>query len=197
MLTSPIASYGGFGMVRVGVDRDGDAVISCHSGGGSVAQVWASRWSRTGTLAAPLRISAATDNVGFHHALATDLDGDSMIVWPRYSSGKPELLGRRLSAGGTRGTVTALGAGDRPDLALDDDGDGNLVFHTVVPKSAPPYSYTKISARLISRSGGFGTTKTLTSDGRVPQADARPTSRFTVIWQQETFPYTIKSVTGP
>ncbi|WP_406421026.1 hypothetical protein OH809_20690 [Streptomyces sp. NBC_00873] len=53
VLTSSIASYGGFGMVRVGVDRDGDAVISYHSGGGARPQVWASRWSRTGTLAAP------------------------------------------------------------------------------------------------------------------------------------------------
>jgi hypothetical protein len=198
VLTSSIASYGGFGMVRAGVDRDGDAVISYHSGGGARPQVWASRWSRTGTLAAPLRISASTDNVGFHQALATDLDGDSMIVWTRYnSSGKLELLGRRLSAGGTRGTVTTLGPGDRPDLALDDDGDGMVVFHTVVPTSTIPYSYTKSSARLVSRSGTFGTTKTLTSDGRVPQVDARPSSRFTMIWQRATHPGTIKSVTGP
>lgn len=35
------------------------------------------------------------------------------------------------------------------------------------------------------------------SDGRVLQVDARPSSRFTVIWQQESFPYTIKSDTGP
>lgn len=55
----------------------------------------------------------------------------------------------------------------------------------------------RVRARLISRAGTFGTTKTLTSDGWVPQADARPNSRFTVLWQQETFPHTIKSVTGP
>ncbi|MEU8849827.1 hypothetical protein AB0C70_27195 [Streptomyces sp. NPDC048564] len=197
VLTTSIASYGMFGMVRVGVDRDGDAVISYRSGGGDRSQVWASRWSRTGTLAAPLRISTSTDNVGFHHALATDLDGDSIIVWTRYNGNNLELLGRRLSAAGTRGTVTNLGLGDRPDVVLDDDGDGMLVFHTVVPTSTIPYSYTKTSARLISRSGAFGTTKTLTSDGRVPQVDARPSSRFTVIWQQATHPGTIRSVTGP
>ncbi|OEJ48661.1 hypothetical protein AR457_02485 [Streptomyces agglomeratus] len=198
VLTSPIASYGGFGMVRVGVDRDGDAVVSYRSGGGTRPQVWTSRWSRTGTLASPLRISASTDNVGFHHTLGTDLDGDSVVVWTRYNSSKKlELVGRRLSAGGTRSTTTTLGLGDRPDLALDDDGDGMLVFHTVVPTATIPYSYTKSSARLISRSGTFGTTKTLTSDGRVAQVDARPTARFTVIWQQASHPYTIKSVTGP
>ncbi|MFJ8081910.1 hypothetical protein ACIQ6Y_14990 [Streptomyces sp. NPDC096205] len=197
VLTSAIASYAGFGAVRVGVDRDGDAVITYHSGGGDRAQQWASRWSRTGTLSAPLRISASTDNVGFAHALATDLEGDSMIVWNRLNSGRSELLGRRLSAAGTRGAVVALGAGDRPDLAVDDDGDGMLVFHTVVPTSTIPYSYTKTTARTFTRSGGWGTAKILTSDGRVPQVGSRPTARFTVIWQREASPYTIRSVTGP
>ncbi|MEV3853955.1 hypothetical protein AB0J38_06465 [Streptomyces sp. NPDC050095] len=197
LITTPIASYGGFGMVRVGVDRDGDAVISYRSGGGTVPQVWASRWSRTGTLSSPLRISASTDNAGNHHTLATDLEGDSVIVWTRNVSGKLELRGRTLSAGGTLGTVTALGAGDRPDLALDDDGDGMLVYATVLPKSAPPYSYTQVSAKLVSRTGTFGTAKVLTSDGRVPQVAARPAALFTVDWQQESYPYTIKSVQGP
>lgn len=197
VLTTPIAAYGGFGMVRVGVDRDGDSVITYHSGGGDRSQVWATRWSRTYTLASPLRISASTDNVGFHHTLATDLDGDSVIVWTRYTDGKLELRGRRLTAAGARGTVVGLGLGDRPDLAVDDDGDGMLVFHTVVPKDTPPYSYTKTSSRTVSRSGAWGTTKTLTSDGRVPQVDTRPSAKFTVIWEQESFPYTIKSMTGP
>jgi hypothetical protein len=197
VLTSPIASYAGFGAVRAGVDRDGDAVIAYRSGGGERAQLWVSRWSRTGTLAAPLRISASTDNVGLHHALATDLEGDSVIVWTRTNSGKPELLARRLTATGTRGAVTVLGTGDRPDLAVDDDGDGMLAFHTVVPTSTPPYSYTKATARTVNRSGTWGTAKTLTSDGRVPQVDAGPTARFTVIWQRGTHPYTIRSVTGP
>lgn len=198
VLTSSIASYGGFGMVRVGVDRDGDAVVSYRSGGGDRPQVWASRMSRTNALASPLRISASTDRAGFHHAPATDLDGDSVIVWTRYNStGKLELLGRRLSASGSRGATTVLGLGDRPDLALDDDGDGMVAFHTVVQTSTTPYSYTKATARPVSRSGAFGTAKTVTSDGRVPQLDTRPTARFTLVWQRATHPYTIKSVTGP
>lgn len=198
VLTSSIASYGGFGMVRVGVDRDGDAVVSYRSGGGDRPQVWASRMSRTDALASPLRISASTDRAGFHHAPATDLDGDSVIVWTRYNStGKLELLGRRLSASGSRGATTVLGLGDRPDLALDDDGDGMVAFHTVVQTSTTPYSYTKATARPVSRSGAFGTAKTVTSDGRVPQLDTRPTARFTLVWQRATHPYTIKSVTGP
>ncbi|MEV0373133.1 hypothetical protein AB0I10_25470 [Streptomyces sp. NPDC050636] len=194
VLTSSIASYAGFGMVRVGVDRDGDAVISYRSGGGTRPQLWASRWSRTGTLGSPLRISSSTDNVGVHHSLATDLDGDSMLVWTRWnSSSRLEMLGRQLSAGGTRGTTTVLGLNDRPDIALDDDGDGMLVYQT--PSS--PYSAQQVGARLISRSGSFGSSKTLTSDGRVPQVDARPSYRFTALWQQVSYPYSINAVAGP
>lgn len=197
VLTSPIASYGGFGMVRIGVDRDGDAVITYHSGGGTVPQVWASRWSNTGTLADPLRISDPADNVSFHHALATDLDGDSVIVWTRNVNGKIELLGRRLAADGTLGGVTSLGLGDRPDLALDDDGDGTLVYHTTFSDPTPPYSHTETSARPVNVSGTFGPAETLTTDGRVPQVGAGPTGGSTVIWQQESFPYTIKSASTP
>ncbi|MFF5476869.1 hypothetical protein ACFY5C_05925 [Streptomyces sp. NPDC012935] len=58
---------------------------------------------------------------GWTPALATGLDGYSMIVWTRsHSTGKFEVLG--------------------------DDGDGVLVLHPVVPKSTPPYSYTRTSA---------------------------------------------------
>lgn len=194
VLTTPIDAYAGFGAVLVGVDRDGDAVISYRSGGGTVPQIWASRWSSGGTLADPLRISAETDNVAFQHALATGPDGDSMIVWTRYDAGKTELLGRRIAADGTLGSVSALGVGDRPDLSLSDGGDGMLVYQTELAKSTPPYTYTETSARPISSNGTFGEAKTLTSDGRVPQVAASPTSQFTVVWQQESYPYTIKSV---
>ena len=194
VLTSEIASYGGFGMVRVGVDSDGDAVISYRSGGGARPQVWASRWSGTGTLGVPLNVSSPTDNVGFHHALATDLEGDSMLVWSRWNSdNRIEMLGRALSRTGTLGTITNLGLHDRADIALDDDGDGLVVFHS----PSPPYEAQQVSARLISPTGSFGTTNTLTSDGRVPQVGARPSYRFTVTWQQASPPYSIQAVAGP
>jgi hypothetical protein len=192
VLTSAIASYGGFGMVRVGVDSDGDAVISYRSGGGARPQVWASRWSRAGTVDDPMSVSPSTDYVGFHHALATDLEGDSMLVWTRWNSdNRIEMLGRQLSRTGTLGTITSLGLHDRPDIALDDDGDGLLVFHS----PGPPYEAQEVGARLIGPSGSFGSTETLTSDGRVPHVDARPSYRFTVIWQQISYP-SILAVAG-
>lgn len=50
----------------------------------------------------------------------------------------------------------------------------------------------------VDRQGGHLRHREDTHFGRPgSQVDTRPTSRFTVIWQQESFPYTIKSVTGP
>jgi hypothetical protein len=194
VLTSAIAAYAGFGMVRVGVDGDGDAVVSYHSGGGARPQVWASLWSRTGDVGPPVEVSAPTDFVGFHHALATDIDGDSILVWTRYDgSNRIEMLGTSLSRTGVLGTVTSLGFHDRPDLAVDDGGNGLVVFHS----PSPPYEPNEVGARLVSPSGAFGGPVTITSNGRVPRADARPDGRFTVVSQQASRPYSIEATTGP
>ena len=193
VITSAIASYGGFGMVRVGVDSVGDAVISYRSGGGAHPQLWVSRWSVTGTLSDPINVSS-TDNVGFHHALATDHEGDSMLVWTRWNGDdRIEMLGRRVSRTGPLGAVTSLGLYDRPDIAVDDDGDGLLVFHS----PSPPYEPQEVGARLISSSGSFGDTRTLTTDGQGPDVDASPSDRFTVAWRQSSYPPSMQATTGP
>lgn len=194
VFTTPIADLGGFGVPRVSVDRDGDATLFFRSGGGAHPRFWARRWNHSGSLSKIVAISPRTQNAGNYYTVASDLQGDSMFVWTRWNSdGRTELFGRRLSRTGSLGTSTRLGYYDRPDLVLDDDGDGLVVSH--FPSS--PYDATKVSARRVSRSGTFGASKTLTSDGRVPQVDSSPTGRFTVVWQQETMPYQIHVTTGP
>jgi hypothetical protein len=144
-------------------------------------------------LSDPIDVSS-TDNVGFHHALATDLEGDSMLVWTRWNGdNRIEMLGRQLSRTGTLGPVTSLGLNDRPDIALDDDGDGLLVFHS----PSPPHQPHEVGARLISPSGSFGDPQTLTSDGLGPHVDASPSYRFTVTWRQSSHPASIQATTGP
>lgn len=77
-----------------------------------------------------------------------------MLVWTRWNGDhRIEMLGRQLSRAGTLGAVTSLGLYDRPEIALDDDGDGLLVFHS----PSPPYEAQEVGARLISPSGSFGT----------------------------------------
>jgi hypothetical protein len=193
VLTSAIEAYGGFGMVRVGVDSAGDAVISYLSGGGAHPQVWVSRWSAIGTASDPVSVSAS-DNAGFHHDLATDLDGDSMLVWTRWNdASRIEMLGRQLTRAGILGPVTSLGLHNRPEIALDDDGDGLVVFES----PSPPYEADEVGARVISSSGSFGETEVLTSNGVWPHLAASPDGRFTVAWRQATYPPSMQAVAGP
>jgi len=192
VLTSTIASSRPFGLVKVGVDGDGDAVISHLSGGGGHIRVWASRWSRTGTVDAPVDVSSPTDNSGLLHTLATDLEGDTMLLWTRQSGHSIEVLGRQMSRTGTLGEITSLGECDEPNLAVDDDGDGVVVCHS----PGRPYSAHDVVVRPFTPTGSFGTATTLSSDGHEPQVAAGPSSRFTVIWQQVSYPYSMWSATG-
>jgi hypothetical protein len=196
-LTSSTAAVGGpgFGMLRVGVDRDGDTLVSFLAGGTNGPRVWVRRWSRSGALRGLLAVSSPAYAAGLHHTVATDLDGDSILVWTRHNAAahQTELLGRRLTAAGTLGGPVGLGLGDRPTVALDDNGDGLVVWHT--PGS--PQEATQVKARTISQTGGFGAARTLSSDGRVARTDTSPAGRFAVVWQRRSYPYTIKAAFGP
>ena len=87
----------------------------------------------------------------------------------------------------------SLGLGDRPEVALDDNGDGLVVWHA--PGS--PQEATQVKARTISQTGVFGAARTLSSDGRVTRTDTSPSGRFAVVWQRKSYPYTIKAAFGP
>ncbi|MER6628529.1 hypothetical protein ABT301_09840 [Streptomyces sp. NPDC000987] len=73
------------------------------------------------------------------------------------------------------GSAPGWFAADSPQVSVDRQGEALRAC------TAGDLSTTYTGARLISRSGAFGAAKTLTSDGRVPQVDVRPSSRFTVI----------------
>ncbi|WP_020575412.1 hypothetical protein [Actinopolymorpha alba] len=190
VLIAPISSVGGFGWVHVGVDQDGDAVISFASNGEEQPGLWISRWSRSGSLSAPFVASAPTDRLGMFHALATDLEGDSMLVWTRgNSSNQLEMVGRMVNRDGALGAITRLGLYDHPQLALDDDGDGLVTFDI-------PGSTDQVGTRTISRTGSFGSTKTLS--GRFHQVDIGPTGRATVMWMSGTYPdVAYRAISGP
>ena len=185
----------GYGRVAVGVDRDGDAVVTLRRAANSsdLPRLWARRWSRTGTLSAVMALAPSTDNLTFYHALATDLEGDSMVIWSRRTSTtQTDVFGRRISSTGALGAITRLGVGDRPDVALDDDGNGLAVWQS----PGPPYDATQVLARSISTAGAFGATVTLSTDGRVPRTAATPGGNFGVTWQQKSYPYTIRARFG-
>jgi hypothetical protein len=53
-----------------------------------------------------------------------------------------------------------------------------------------------VYARKVSTTGVFGATVTLSSYGRVPRAGSSPGGRFSVVWQQATYPYQIHARFG-
>ena len=116
-----------------------------------------------------------------------------MLVWTRWNGdNRIEMLGRQCPPG-TLGAVTSFGLCDRPEIALDDDGDGLLVFHS----PSPPYEAQDVGARLISSSGSFRDIQTLTSDGEWPHVAASPDYRFTVAWRKSSDPPSIYAIAGP
>jgi hypothetical protein len=184
----------GYGRLNVGVDRDGDAVVTMRRAqSDGTSRLWARRWARTGALGAIQLIAPATDNLTFYSTVAMDLEGDSMIIWSRRSSQtQTDVFGRRMYRTGALGAITRLGVGDRPRVALDDDGNGLAVWHY----PGPPYNPNRVLARPISTSGTFGTTAVLTTDGGVPRVDASPGGNFAVVWQQKSYPYPIRARFG-
>jgi hypothetical protein len=194
----PAASGIGYGMVTVGDDRDGDAVIcfnrSINSGNGGPTHVWARRWTRTGRVGTVLRLSSATRNVTFYHAVSTDLAGASTVVWGQWTSqGGTAMYGRRISKTGSLGPIRSLGAGDRPAVALDDAGAGLAVWQSPGANTGA----SKVVGRRISTSGSFGPLVQLSSDGGVVRVASSPLGHFSITWQQRSAPYRIRARFGP
>ncbi|MEH1057235.1 hypothetical protein V6U89_18785 [Micromonospora sp. CPCC 206171] len=192
-IASPVTGVG-YGRVSANLDRDGDAVISYRrSHTSELPRVRVRLYSRAGTLSDVIYATPSTHDVTFYSALATDLDGDSVLVWSRRtSSTTTEVYGRRISRSGTLGTITNLGVGDRPAVTVDDDGNGLAAWHS----PGPPYAAKEVHARTVARDGVFGAAERLSTNGRVVRVDSSPTGRFSVIWQRASHPYDIRARFG-
>jgi hypothetical protein len=189
VIASGRSSRGGLAMVRVTADRDGDATISLRQSAGKRPRVLLRHWRRGGSLGALVPVSPPAHANGFHHALAGDLDGDSIVLWTRsLPEDRFAVYGRSISRAGRLGPVTNLGRGDFPDIALDDDGDGIAVWHH------PDDDVTDAVRRsTISGATTFGRVRKLATNGRVPQASASPNARLVVVWQLNFSPYRIQA----
>lgn len=195
----PHAAGIGYGMVSVSSDRRGNAVISFmrsdNTAKGGPSHVWARRWRRSGRLGAVLRISRAAGSVHVYNVVATGFAGNSMVAWSQWTSAtRTAVFARRISAAGRLGPVIRLGGGDRPDIAVGDSGAGLAVWQGGLASST---DVTSVYARRFSSSGKFGPLRKLSSDGRVVRVAASPRGRYSVTWQQSSYPYAIRGRFGP
>jgi hypothetical protein len=173
-------------LVRVGVDRDGDALVGFVSGAGADRRVRIRRWSRGGALSRLRAVSPPAHAIAFHLALATDLQGDGVVVWTRaLPDDRFAVHGRLVPRRGHLGRVARFGRGDRPDVTLDDAGGGAVVW-----QYPDDDIKTAVRSRRI-RPRGFGPVRTVARDAAAPRAGAAPRGRVVAVWQRPTYLYRI------
>src|SRR4030095_8412206 len=95
-----------------------------------------------------------------------DRQGDALLVWVRTTQEYPHYRRAQIrfrSHTGTWGSIVTVSPSDQdpraPKVALDDDGDGVVVWHAF---DGVDY---RVYARRISRTGSLGSVKTLTAAG--------------------------------
>lgn len=192
-IISPTTTLKTFGLPKAAVDSDGDAVVTFlgHSDAGS--KLYARRWSKAGAFGTPTVMSDPKHSVAFSHSVDSDLEGDVLVSWTRVKPGTEQYEGyaRTMSRTGAKGTIAALGFADQPEVALDDDGDGIVVW-----KNGNGASTTPIGSRKVSRSGVWSSPPTLSDNGNAPDVAAQPRGSFAVVWVHRKYPYPIQSTMG-
>jgi hypothetical protein len=98
--------------------------------------------------------------------VAYDRQGDALVVWVRTTQEYPHYRRAQIrfrSHTGTWGSIVTVSPSNQdpraPKVALDDDGDGVVVWHAF---DGVDY---RVYARRISRAGSLGSVKTLTAAG--------------------------------
>jgi hypothetical protein len=189
VLASGRSSRGGPATVRVTVDNNGDTAVSFRQSAGKWPGVFLRHWRRGGSLGPLLAVSPPRHENGFHHSLASEADGDSIVFWTRALPGdRFAVYGRSVSRTGRLGRVVDVGHGDFPDVALADDGDGVAVWHYPDDDVMNAVRISTISAATM-----IGRPRKLATNGRFAQAAAAPGGRVVVVWQLNFAPNRIQA----
>ncbi|GIJ44103.1 hypothetical protein Val02_09890 [Virgisporangium aliadipatigenens] len=194
LVDSPVGEMSGVAGPSVAVDADGDAVIAYRPVFNRSTAGLRARWfAADGTLGPVLAVAPADHSVTFYSTVDVDLEGDAVVAWSRHTRGVlTDAYARTIPRTGAPGPVTAFGQGDRPRVALDDDGDGIVTFTA----PGPSWAYNGVSASTVGRDGTFAPVEQLSAEGKTARVDVGPTGRFSVIWQCGPYPYTIQARFG-
>ncbi|MFD2078726.1 hypothetical protein [Actinopolymorpha cephalotaxi] len=169
----------GYSSARVAVDRYGNGIVAFRRRDAATGHsaLWSRGVSPVGDLGVSRTLSPSTDEVS-NHVVASDLDGDVVVVWDRTDA--TALHARRITRTGTVGSVVQLGIGREPDLAVDDDGDGVVVWQGRNSAS----TVNTIQTARVSSGGTFGSAATISSNGEAPRLDATRTGGVVVAWER-------------
>ena len=153
--------------VGVGIDDDGDAVVSWLRFTNQHFRVHARTLSGGSAVGGQHTLSTGGQDA-FRPDVAVAADGSSVVTWQRFDGDDFRVQAVPLSAAGVPGTVETLSAsgsdGNDPDAAIDADGDSVITWD----RSGD----ARIHARTITASGSVGTRADI-SDAGQPASQAQ------------------------
>jgi hypothetical protein len=137
--------------VGVGIDADGDAVITWLRFADAHFRVYARTFSAAGVAGDRLMLSRAGEDA-FQPEIAVAANGRSAVTWQRSDGSDFRVQAVPISAAGVPGTVRTLSAdgSDATDAAIAIDGDGDSVI--VWERSGD----ARIHAQTMSRTSDLG-----------------------------------------
>jgi hypothetical protein len=149
---------------EVATDADGDSVVAWYRFDGANWRVQARSVSAAGVMG-PIRTLSGAGHDAYAPEVATDSDGNAIVVWERYL-GAPgyRILERQMPAGGAFGATQTLSTPGQssfvPEVASDAGGDA------VVAWGVFDGTNDLIQARQVSAAGALGPTRTLSAAGQ-------------------------------
>jgi len=177
-----ISAAGALGRVKTLSRRGHDAGLSAIASGahGNAVAVWsqfnsrgtnrrvkARRISRKGALGRVKTLSPA-GQYALAPQVASDADGNAIVVWMRSGGATEQIQARQVSAAGVLGPVQILSDSRyaySPQIASDAHGDAVAVWYGHDADAAP----ASIQARTISAAGVLGPVQTLSAGGPATQ----------------------------
>lgn len=149
------------------------------------------------TLGPEFRVNTTTAGNQFAPAVATDLAGDSVVVWvsPDADRAGTDIYAQRYAANGTPvggefrvNTITA-GTQSQPDVAMDDAGDFTIVWTS---DNVPGGSGRDVVARSFNPDGSSRTAsdtlvnQTVAGDQESPSVASDSSGNFEVAWDSDS-----------
>jgi hypothetical protein len=178
---------------EAGVGRDGAGFITWRrwSDGTLYQSVLSRRVQASGGFGALRRLTPLSHDVG-NQQVSSDEEGDVIVAWDRFDTGT--VHARRISRTETVGDIVRVGSGVIPDITLDADGDGVIVWQA--PGSGSVLH--SIRSRTISRGGTFRSSVQVSPAGEMPRVDGSAAGRAVVVWERQFHAYHgVQVVAGP
>ncbi|HEX3265253.1 MAG TPA: hypothetical protein VHR16_06250 [Candidatus Limnocylindrales bacterium] len=166
----------------LGIDSNGNAIITWTRSDGANTRVQVVRRAAGGTFGSVQSLSAAGQNAS-NPAVGVDGNGNAVVAWVRSDGTNTRVQARRRSGSGTLGSVVTLSAAGgnagQPALAMKATGEAVVVW------TRWDGSNHRVQVRRRSTSGTWSSAQTLSDAGQtamLPQVGIDGNGRAVVVW---------------